>query len=343
MRTDDPPRPVEQPEDMGDMSDSGSCLPQLAEPLQHWSEMCKKSCVFTEKTELDVELRTIIHDMVHNHDKFVQSRLTALQFWKERARALEPELEAFRATLPCHLSCTVGRLHLPLLKEMLEASNHGDKGLLDDLIHGFTVAGEMDAGGLGKSQDGGIKRGGKPAHGVVPCMVSFKARCLELNKRTVARARVNEHAEAIWRKTLQEAEQGVIMNLRPLHEVDLSEVLLTERFGVVQPTAEGGSKVRPIDNYRANGANDQTVCWETTENDREDKITACILELQEQLAMVQPEERVLIGLEDFVGACRTLAPDQHQRWLMQLLVFDTDNHRWVVGELTAMPFGLLGA
>ena len=94
-----------------------------------------------------------------DHDKFVQSRLTALQFWKERARALEPELEAFRATLPCHLSCTVGRLHLPLLKEMLEASKHGDKALVDDLIHGFKVAGEMDAGGLGKSQDGGIKRG----------------------------------------------------------------------------------------------------------------------------------------------------------------------------------------
>ena len=279
MRTDDPPRPVEQPEDMGDMSDSGSCLPQLAEPLQHWSEMCKKSCVFTEKTELDVELRTIIHDMVHNHDKFVQSRLTALQFWKERARALEPELEAFRATLPCHLSCTVGRLHLPLLKEMLEASNHGDKGLLDDLIHGFTVAGDMDAGGLGKSQDGGIKRGGKPWPRSRPGAWS------------VARARVNEHAEAIWRKTLQEAEQGVIMNLRPLQEVDLSEVLLTERFGVVQPTAEGGSKARPIDNYRANGANDQTVCWETTENDREDKITACILELQEQLAMVSSQKR----------------------------------------------------
>ena len=132
------------------------------------------------------------------------------------------------------------------------------------------------------------------------------------------------------------------MNLRLLEEVDLSEVLLTERFGVVQPTADGGSKVRPIDNYCANGANDQTVCWEQTENDREDKITECILELQEQLVIAQLDERVLTGLEDFVSAYRTLAPDQRQRWLMQLLVFDTDNHRWVVGELTAMPFGAIG-
>ena len=63
---------------------------------------------------------------------------------------------------------------------------------------------------------------------------------------------------------MQEAQHRVHMNLRPLEEVDLSgEVLLTERLGI----RAANGKVRPIDNYHANGANDQTVCWERTEID----------------------------------------------------------------------------
>ena len=42
----------------------------------------------------------------------------------------------------------------------------------------------------------------------------LQGKCLELKKRTLARARVNEHAEAIWKKTLLEAQQGVVMSLR---------------------------------------------------------------------------------------------------------------------------------
>ena len=101
-------------------------------------------------------------------------------------------------------------------------------------------------------------------------------------------------------------------------------------------------KVRPIDNYKSNGANDMTVSCERTENDREDVISQCILELQRSLHDRGRDEQVLIGLEDFVGAFRTLAPDQGQRWLMHLLVYNTDEDEWMVAELVAMPFGAIG-
>ena len=124
--------------------------------------------------------------------------------------------------------------------------------------------------------------------------------------------------------------------------MDLDNILLVERFGVEQLDSEGNLKIRPIDNYRSNGANDQTVAWESVSNDREDTITEAILRLKQSLQIAGEDDEVLIGLEDYVGAYRTLPPSQHQRWLMQLLVWDTDNDEWKVCELTAMPFGAIG-
>jgi len=65
--------------------------------------------------------------------------------------------------------------------------------------------------------------------------------------------------------------------------------------------------------------------------------------LQRELAEHGVEEDVLIGLEDYVSAFKTLAPEDGQRWAMHMLVFDTDAQEWKVGELLSMPFGAMGS
>ena len=64
-----------------------------------------------------------------------------------------------------HMQSTTGRLHIPLLAELLEAARHHDQDLLDDFRHGFPVIGEMTAGGPGKAGSGRALRAGKQAHG----------------------------------------------------------------------------------------------------------------------------------------------------------------------------------
>ena len=306
------------------------CPPQLAPQLKHINESMRREWSFLRETELDSDILEIMDDLAEDPPAVARVREEALARWTKRAFELQAQREAFRAELPEHLMCTVGRIHVPLMREMLLEAGHEDKHFLDDLLDGFPVVGEMGAGGIGREAPGGVKRGGKPAHGVVPPMEDFRASCRETNLRTIARARADDHSRDVWEKTKKEVEKGQVRDLRPLEEVDLSTVLLTHRFGIEQ-TGSSGVKVRPIDNYKSNGANDMTVTWEKTNNDREDVISECILSLQRRLHERGLDDQVLVGLDDFVGAFRTLAPAQNQRWLMHLLVYDTDHERWLVG------------
>ena len=206
----------------------------------------------------------------------MEKRAAALHYWTARAQQLEEERASMQESLPDHLQSTAARLHIPLrlLTELLEAAHHYDQDLIEHLTHEFPVIGEMTAGGQGKAAPGGVLRAGKQAHGRVRDLQSFKQRCRKINEATIARARPGPHAEELWRKTVQEVHKGHVRNIRSLDEVDLDSILLAERFGVEQVNAKGITKVRPIDNYKSNHANDQTVAWETVTNDREDILTA---------------------------------------------------------------------
>jgi hypothetical protein len=129
--------------------------------------------------------------------------------------------------------------------------------------------------------------------------------------------------------------------LRPLAEVDLNSILLANRFAVEQWRGDT-RKIRVIDNFKDNEANDFAVAWETTTNDREDEVSEAVLRMKKRLFKAGLDPTVLVGLEDFVGAYKTIAPCEDQRWLMHALVWDTDSDQWKVGELLTMPFGALG-
>jgi len=122
---------------------------------------------------------------------------------------------------------------------------------------------------------------------------------------------------------------------------DLSQVLLVHRFGVVQ--GDDTKKVRLIDNFQSNSANSYAFSWESVTNGREDVVSATVLELQRALAVAGHEVDVQIGLEDFVGAFKTLPPQEEQRWLLWVLVWNPEEGAWYAGELQTLPFGALGS
>ena len=196
---------------------SMSCLivqPHLASKLQHVSEAKVKSWAFLEEPKLDDEIREIIAELAEDPLSVSQSTKDVIAKWAKRAQELEPARDLFRRGLPPHLHCTVGKIHVPLLRELLQAAGHKHDSFLEDLTHGFPVVGEMSAGGIGRAVDGGVKRGGKPAHGLVPCMDEFRGRCRENNLRTIARARVDAHSAEVCSKTKKEIAKGQVRELR---------------------------------------------------------------------------------------------------------------------------------
>ena len=73
------------------------------------------------------------HDMVHDHERSINSHMSALQFWREReGKCLGARTQGIPSESRLSFVLHRGQAHLPLLKEMLEAADHGDKSLLDD-------------------------------------------------------------------------------------------------------------------------------------------------------------------------------------------------------------------
>ena len=296
---------------------------------------------FCKQTALDKDVVDIITALCRDPKGLERERDEAFVFWRRRAQELEAERRKFVARLPKRLRATVGKLHIPLLREMLLACGHEDIALIEDILKGFPVTGPMCAGGVGVQEAGGVRTHRKPAHDVVPDIQELKASCRERNQQTLQQARVDQHAGEIWEKSKEERKKGMLGHFIPLEDLDLDEVLLVHRFAVEQTNARG-RKIRCIDNFKANGVNSYAVAFESTRNDREDVISQCVLEMQRELHAAGRDGQVLAGVEDFVGAFKTVAPSEDQRFLMWCLLWDPQNERWVAAEMYTMPFGAMG-
>ena len=66
---------------------------------------------------------------------------------------LEPERQAIAAQLPTRMRDTVGRLHIPLIREMAEAAEFEDTEFVPALVQGFPLTGPLHAGGVGRKLD----------------------------------------------------------------------------------------------------------------------------------------------------------------------------------------------
>ena len=91
-----------------------------------------------------------------------------IEYWRKRAEALRPEQVAWCKRLPVEARPILGKLHFPLLKEMLAAASHKDTTFLLHLEWGFPVSGPLDAGGAGVPDALGRLCHGKLAWGVCP-------------------------------------------------------------------------------------------------------------------------------------------------------------------------------
>ena len=182
-----------------------------AGPEAHAFVASRTKVSFFQQHSLNPDISMNLDKLNTNAGAVGRSRAVVLEYWSQRAAALESERQRRRDLLPEAARPIVGRLHLPLIEEMLKAARHKDETLMKHLEHGFPVSGEIDAGGAGLPDPSGRLAHGKPAHGTCPVLADLRQRCGSVNQRTLASARPGPHAEAVWAKHKQEKMKSMIM------------------------------------------------------------------------------------------------------------------------------------
>ena len=307
-------------------------------PTDHVQRATATPAEFLKEHILDGEILRNIDKLIGDTAQVMSDRAAALAYWEARAVALEPARRRWRLGLLDHVRPILGKLHFPLIAEMLRAAGHQYEEFLADLQRGFPVAGPIHAGGVGTPDPAGRLAHGRPAQGRCPDLELLKTQNCEINRTTIRSAKPGKEAAAVWPKHKQEINIGKAGPAVPVEEANLSDILLVERFGV-EEWRSGVLKVRIIDNFRKNGVNSYASLWERIWNDTQDDLTEAVRLLQGTGSVPR---RVLLGKDDFVGAFKTVCPAPEHRWLMWALVYDTDADRWVVSELRTQPFGALG-
>ena len=300
---------------------------------------------------LSSELGNVIHNIATNPQQVFLGRRQALEFWLRRAKELQPERVALAKILPPRMRKTIGRLHLPLIWALATAAGFEDTDFVEALKFGFPLTGPLHAGGVGRHLDHPrLARGKKEGSRYVPSLFELREQCETLNRITLARPPPDDKvAWQVWEKSLQEVEDGRLGPLKDVASLPLGQILLVPRFGVWELRSKGW-RVRVIDDYKFNQVNSAATLYETSFVDTLDDITGTIIELDRALgresggaARMREGPRVSLGLDDFVGAFKTISPAEDQRWLAWVLIWDPEEQCYKAAEMYGCPFGALGS
>ena len=96
-----------------------------------------KAC---QQHSLDTSILENVEELIEDAPCVSQERAAMLQHWAQRANDLHQERSRFVIGLPNHVRPILGKMHVPLIAEMLEAAGHEDEFFLRDL-QGGPVAG----------------------------------------------------------------------------------------------------------------------------------------------------------------------------------------------------------
>ncbi|CAE7857329.1 unnamed protein product, partial [Symbiodinium necroappetens] len=204
---------------------------------------------FTKDAAIDSDLQAVLQKIVDDPAGVCDSRVSLLQHWDERARALIPESD----------KCP-------------------DVDLVDQILAGMPIVGD-----IASSHRWAADR--KP-HAEHLSVGSLRSRAWEFRSKVLSaikRAPVTEPSPKVWESTLEDVEEGAAIG--PFfEESEVSELvgddhwIPTQRFEVVQK-----NKVRGVDSATSNGINMATVVTEKLELPSTDANVAVIKWLRSRL------------------------------------------------------------
>ena len=260
-------------------------------------------------------------------------RLEAKTFWMERKRVLDLEWAAVFRRLPAHVQSVLGpKKNLLLLREMLAASESPDVTLVENLMEGFPLVGELvRSGTLPRVAYESMR----PLHELIDARELKNDSMLERVK--ASKVHDDEVQTAFDESVEKEIATGKAFEISVKQARE--KAVITPRFAVDQgfklKKRKRVRKVRAMDDFTASLINALTSVGEAIRHDSLDALVAIYRRLG------RGSRKIRFRKEDFVAAFKTLPLKEEH---LQLAVA-----AWLSGkgvravQLLAAPFGALSS
>ena len=146
-----------------------------------------------------------------------------------------------------------GQVNGPLFEMLIRACDHCDTGCVDLFKHGAPLLGRLPCVGNGPPESRKLHKSLAELHDTAEAG----------NHKVLKRLKAEHYAEEVHRQTVLDHAAGRMTEPRPVHEVDLKAVRISQRFAVAQGVSEDGSpKIRCVDSCTESGIN---PCTQPTE------------------------------------------------------------------------------
>ena len=222
------------------------------------------------------------------------------------------------------------------LRDTLSQLDWTDSRLADDLLAGLHLVGDLPWTGLWEqkrslsaaiTKDALINQAKQLRHELIE---SSQAKALPAHQRHVRKT--------LWEQTKEDIRAGIIGKPRKASApAERIHKPLTRRFGREQFSSKGQKKIRCIDDFSASLINSAVGVPETLHHEHVDDLA----QLLEKLGTRGHRPQLLKA--DFHKAYRSVPVHPDDSPLADILVYDTDNCRWVIAQQRALPFGAVAA
>ena len=250
--------------------------------------------------------------------------------WSQRwlKRALELDKEEKKAAVmrePAVYRATKSKRIL-LTKEILASLNYEDIGATDLLEHGASLAGEIPAVGVFKSQ-------------FKPCMMTMDQLHAEASKRNemilnmTKSSGSQEMDHQLYSETMDELDKGWADGPYELHELEYGATI-SRRFPLKQ-----GSKCRMVDDFSISSVNDTCTTYNKLDLHVIDTFSSVVRRYFQMCDVSGKDSGLLIKTYDLKSAYRQVPIKPSHRRYAYFSVFNYKLGRAQIYRLRTLPFG----
>ena len=295
------------------------------DPIEFIGKAGKLGHPFHQLSKINKPLEDLIDLLVQKPTAVRSRRRTFIDRWARRAKELAPEEAKLKAGVSEHRQKILAPKRIRLFKEMLEDIQYDDLGVVQELIDGATLTGDIPVTGV-------LDTKLKPARIDIEQLMDVAEQVKQQIKCRTVSSGDEEMDSLLWEKTLEEVKKG---HLEGPFEFDSipKNCLASSRFPLMQ-----GGKLRPIDNYSSSLINDTVTVSEKPVTHSIDEIALLITKLSKSARKKGVKE--LFGkTADLKSAYRQLAISDESLKYSYLAVFDPVDKKPKAFRQLAVPFG----
>ena len=171
------------------------------DPIEFIGKAGKLGHPFHQLSEINKPLEDLIDLLVQKPTAVRSRRRTFIDRWARRAKELAPEEAKLKAGMSEHRQKILAPKRILLFKEMLEDIQYDDLGVVQELIDGATLTGDIPVTGV-------LNAKLKPARIDIEQLMDIAEQVKQqIHCRTVSSGD-EEMDSLLWEKTLEEVKKG---------------------------------------------------------------------------------------------------------------------------------------